>query len=65
MSPEEQTIEHLKSLLLEWRRAEKAFAIAVLRANHPDFLRELERKEVVALGKLRAFVDSEPWPNLK
>lgn len=51
----------LRELLIAWRKAEKEHAAAVLRATHPDYLRDLYDAQERAIHALRIFVDSEPW----
>ena len=58
-------VYELQEILIAWRRAERDSATAVLTAQLPEAIRDLKEVEERALHRLRIFVDSEPWAELK
>lgn len=54
----------LQQVLVEWRKAEREHAKAVLCSAHPSRIRELSDYEQIALHHVRMIVDSEPWADL-
>ncbi len=58
-------LDQLQELLLRWRETEKAHAVSVLKAEHPDYVEAAANAEARAITALRRFVDSEPWADIK
>jgi hypothetical protein len=65
LEPEQTALFRLKTALIAWRRAERAYCTAVLDIHTPRFMQQAREAESQALRELRTIVDSEPWADIE